>query len=231
MRRPTRLLAPIRTAFAVLLLAPLAGIPPAGAAPPAHPSPAALCEAAIQAAERQGQTPPRMLAAVAQVESGRMDTGTGTMRAWPWTIDVAGNGQFFATKAEAIAAVRAAQAAGELSIDVGCMQVNLLHHPDAFATLDQALDPAANAAYAVRYLRQLYAQTQDWPKAITAYHSSTQPIAAEYQRRVLAVWRPPPTPGMPAVQYADDGLFYGAFGSTGRMFGLLIPKAAATTAR
>ncbi|MBS0559713.1 MAG: transglycosylase SLT domain-containing protein [Proteobacteria bacterium] len=223
--------AAVRTACAALIGGLLSAIPPAAAAPPADPSPAAQCEAAIQAAERQGQTPPRMLAAVAQVESGRMDARTGTMRPWPWTIDVAGNGQFFATKAEAVAAVRAAQAAGERSIDVGCMQVNLLHHPDAFTSLDQALDPAANAAYAVRFLRQLHAQTQDWPKAIAAYHSSTQLIGAEYQRRVLAVWRPPPAPGMPMVQYADDGLYYGAFGTTGRVFGLLIPKAAAATAR
>ena len=40
------------------------------------------------------------------------------------------------------------RAQGARSIDVGCMQVNLLHHADAFASLEQAFDPVANARYA-----------------------------------------------------------------------------------
>jgi hypothetical protein len=213
-------------AWLPLLLLPILPVPSALAASASatDASPAALCEQAIRAAERQGDTPPRMLAAVGQIESGRLDARTGTMRPWPWTIDVNGAGQFFATKAEAIDAVMEAQARGERSIDVGCMQVNLLHHPDAFASLALALDPAANATYAVRFLRGLYAQTRDWPRAVAAYHSTAPDIAAEYQRRVLAVWRPAPAPGMPAVHYADDSLFYGAFGTTGRIYGLLLPK-------
>jgi hypothetical protein len=58
------------------------------------------------------------------------------MRPWPWAIDADGVGQFFATKAQAVAAVAALQAQGVHSIDVGCMQVNLMHHPDAFTSLD-----------------------------------------------------------------------------------------------
>jgi hypothetical protein len=70
------------------------------------------------------------------------------MRPWPWAIDADGVGQFFATKAQAVAAVAALQAQGVHSIDVGCMQVNLMHHPDAFMSLDQAFDPTANTAFA-----------------------------------------------------------------------------------
>ena len=40
------------------------------------------------------------------------------------------------------------------------MQVNLMHHPNAFADLDEAFDPAANARYAVTFLSALYQQTQ-----------------------------------------------------------------------
>jgi phytoene dehydrogenase-like protein len=74
------------------------------------------------------------------------------------------------------------------SIDVGCMQVNLMHHPDAFANLDLAFDPQVNAAYAARFLKELFAQTGDWTKAAALYHSATPELGAEYQRKVLAVW-------------------------------------------
>ena len=106
-----------------------------------------LCEAAIASAESAVSLPPRLLGAIAKVESGRPDATTGAIHPWPWTIDAEGQGQFFATKEQAIAAVRALQAQGVQSIDVGCMQVNLMHHPRAFASLDQAFDPTTNARY------------------------------------------------------------------------------------
>jgi hypothetical protein len=79
------------------------------------------------------------------------------------------------------------QASGKRSIDVGCMQVNLMYHPGAFATLEQGFDPAANAAYAARFLMQLFQQTGTWPKAVATYHSSTPELGDAYQRKVMAV--------------------------------------------
>lgn len=194
----------------------------AHAALPADPS--SLCEQAIAKAETAGHTPLGMLASIGQVESGRRDPVNGAMRPWPWTIDADGAGQFFATKAQAVAAVAALQAQGVRSIDVGCMQVNLMHHPDAFRSLDQAFDPASNTAYAVSFLNDLYRLTGIWPKAIAAYHSETPQIADDYQRRVLATWKQ--HAAMPAAAgpvYVDSGLVYGAFGSTGRMYGVIFP--------
>ena len=187
-------------------------------------SAATLCEQAIARAEVIGHTPPGMLAAIGQVESGRPDSQTGTMRSWPWTIDADGVGQFFATKAQAVAAVAALQAEGVRSIDVGCMQVNLMHHPDAFASLDQAFDPVSNALFAVRFLNALYRGAGSWPKAIAAYHSETPQIAADYQHRVLVTWQQHvATPLGGRLIYADGGLIYGAFGSTGRIYGVILP--------
>jgi hypothetical protein len=103
---------------------------------------------------------------------------------WPWTINAEGEGRFFASKAEALAAVRDLQAKGVKSIDVGCMQVNLMHHPQAFASLEQAFDPAANAAYAARFLNVLYGQTRDWTRATAFYHSATPELGEAYQRKV-----------------------------------------------
>ena len=194
------------------------------AAPPQGDSAAMLCEQAIARAEVIGHTPSGMLAAIGQVESGRPDPRTGAMRPWPWTIDADGVGQFFATKAQAVAAVAALQAEGVRSIDVGCMQVNLMHHPDAFTSLDQAFDPIANTTFAVRFLNTLYRSTGSWPKTIAAYHSDTPRTADDYQRRVLVTWpQHVASPLGGRLMYADDGLIYGAFGSTGRIYGVILP--------
>ena len=158
------------------------------------PAPSALCRAAILQAERTSHVPDRLLDAIAMVESGRRDPVSGAVYPWPWTINVEGVGHFFETKAEAIAAVQGFQVAGARSIDVGCMQVSLLYHRDAFASLDQAFDPTINAAYGARFLVQLFEQTNAWPLAAAAYHSFTPDLGAEYARRVLAAGGVPELP-------------------------------------
>jgi hypothetical protein len=150
------------------------------------PSPFGECDAAISAASKgAGRLPDKLLPAIARVESGRLDPATGKVRPWPWTINVEGTGYFYDTKEQVISAVQAFQARGIRSIDVGCMQVNLLHHPKAFADLDQAFDPAANARYAVRFLSALYQQARDWHLATAWYHSQVPDRGEEYQRLVF----------------------------------------------
>lgn len=178
-----------------LPLPALAGPPPA--------SPAQLCEAAIVTAERAGRLPARMMDAIALVESGRPDERTGKPRPWPWTINAEGQGYFFATKAQAIAAVQALQARGVRSIDVGCLQVNLMFHPDAFASLDAAFDPETNARFAARFLNTLYTASRDWPTAIAAYHSETPALGAAYRAQVMARWGGTPDLTAPLSRYAD----------------------------
>lgn len=80
------------------------------------------------------------------------------------------------------------QAQGIESIDVGCMQVNLRHHPDAFKDLDAAFDPAQNVKYAAQFLSRLNHQQGTWHKAVAHYHSATPLHHIPYQRKVLAVW-------------------------------------------
>jgi len=166
----------------LILLGPAA----AAAKPPASPN--LLCAPAIVAAEKTVRLPLRLLGAIAEVESGRLDDA-GHVRPWPWTINAEGAGQFFATKQQAIDAVRALQARGISSIDVGCMQVNLMHHPDAFASLDEAFDPTANALYAARFLNTLYGMSGSWLQATAAYHSQTAAIGAAYEELVMARWQ------------------------------------------
>jgi hypothetical protein len=143
---------------------------------------------AVRQAERGTPIPPQLLAAIARIESGRRNPETGEFAPWPWTINAEGQGRFFRTKGEAIAEVRALQARGVRSIDVGCMQINLLHHPGAFAGLDEAFEPLANARYAARFLLELQATRNNWTQAAANYHSNTAEFATAYQRRVMAAW-------------------------------------------
>jgi hypothetical protein len=180
----------MRIAFRCLAVVTLLCLPlAAGRAALPVPVPA-LCGPAITAAEDAWRLPPRLLDAIAQVESGRPNAA-GHLLPWPWTINAEGQGAFFATKAQAIAAVRALQARGVRSIDVGCLQVNLMFHPAAFASLEQAFDPQANAMYAARFLSALHGSADNWMNAIAAYHSQTAVLGAAYRQRVMALWHNP----------------------------------------
>jgi hypothetical protein len=147
-----------------------------------------ICQQAIVAAARIHGVPPALMAAIGRVESGRRDPVSGALHSWPWTVDANGQGSFYDSKPQAMAAVRDLQAHGTRSIDIGCMQVNLMHHPQAFATLDQAFDPAANADYAARFLVELHDQTRSWPRATALYHSTTPALAAAYEQKVMQAW-------------------------------------------
>jgi hypothetical protein len=75
------------------------------------------------------------------------------------------------------------------SIDVGCMQINLRFHGHAFSSLEEALDPASNIAYAASFLRSLMAETRSWRSAAGYYHSRDPTRAARYLEKVTRVWR------------------------------------------
>ena len=147
-----------------------------------------LCHAAGTAAERTYNIPGGMLVAIGRVESGRRHPVTGATVPWPWTINAAGTGRMFDNAAQAIEATRALRAGGMVSIDVGCFQVNLMHHASAFPSLDVAFDPQANADYAAQFLTALRERTGSWDEAIAAYHSSTPALGGPYRDKVLGRW-------------------------------------------
>ncbi len=152
------------------------------------PAAAELCGPIVAEAERAQRIPPRLLTAISLAESGRRDENSREIIAWPWTINAEGIGRFFATKKEAIAAVRKLRARGVDSIDVGCMQVNLHHHPDAFASLDAAFDPQTNVAYAARLFTELKDGTRSWSQAVAFYHSTTRELNIPYRNKVYRLW-------------------------------------------
>ena len=194
-----------------LLLASLAmtcAVPPADAAwrarrpHPVSTDPATLCEQAIATAEDRYETPPALLTAISLVETGRPDRGRD--RAWPWSVDVDGTGYMFPTRDAAAGFARTALLAGAQSVDVGCMQVNLEQHPDAFRSIDEGFDPRRNVDYATRFLLSLHAgpARSVWATAVGFYHSQTPAIAAPYQARVLAIHDTIAPSGAPPL---DDG--------------------------
>jgi hypothetical protein len=147
-----------------------------------------LCRQAISAAERAHGIPSHLLAAIARVESGRRDQASGNFNPWPWTINMDGQGSFYDNKPQAMAAAVSMRPHATKSLDVGCMQISLTFHPDAFADMNQAFDPASNADYGARFLSQLFEKTGSWPKAVEMYHSGTPEIGQEYGHRVYAAW-------------------------------------------
>jgi len=168
--------------------APPAAAPSVPASASALIAAGAMCRPALVAAERRYGVPTGLLQAIGVVESGRRDDGTGVREPWPWTINAEGEGHYFDTREQAIAWVQQAQARGIRSIDIGCAQVNLMYHPTAFASLQQAFDPTTNADYAARFLRELHDTTAggNWMTAAGHYHSQTPELADGYRQQVQA---------------------------------------------
>lgn len=146
------------------------------------------CTQYFPTAEKRHGIPNHLLAAISSAESGRWHSGLEMPVPWPWTINAEGQGYYFNSKAEAIAKTAALMRAGKRSIDVGCMQVSLKHHPNAFASLNDAFDPAQNVEYAAKFLRANYDDLGDWVKATAAYHSRTPYYGSRYLSLIERTW-------------------------------------------
>lgn len=165
----------------------------------ATPAAAGCVASLVQAAARHG-VPPDLMLALGHAESG-----------WKaYAVNVGGVSHFPASEADAVALVEGEQARGVESIDVGCGQINLRWHPDAFESLAAAFDPERNAEYAARFLAELQAAHGDWRLAVARYHSS-DPEAQDaylervYQRLVVLQDGAPPDYFADRARVADAG--------------------------
>jgi hypothetical protein len=147
------------------------------------------CGAIADRMELAEDIPPGLLHALALAESGRPHPTHGDNRAWPWTVRSGPDSFYLPSKELALRKVRELRAEGRSNIDVGCMQINLGHHPSAFASLDQAFDPAANVAYGALFLKQLREETRSWATATGRYHSADPERGEAYRGRVWRLWR------------------------------------------
>mgnify|MGYP003573569556 FL=1 len=153
------------------------------------PASANPCEAYTAYHEKAHGIPAHLLTAIARVESGSWDRQNAVVRAWPWTVTSPEGDVKHPSKWAAIQAVRDLQREGVTNIDVGCMQINLHHHPQAFRTLNEAFDPARNVAYGAKVLREHYRRTEDWRMAVALYHSANPELNRPYQEKVEDLWQ------------------------------------------
>jgi len=147
------------------------------------------CHSAAQSHEQRAGIPSDLLTSISLAETGRWDPKKKEMFAWPWAVTSGGSGKYYPSKQEAIEAVKALQAKGVTNIDVGCMQINMKYHPNAFSSLDQAFDPTSNVAYARKFLTGLHKATGSWIQAAANYHSTNPQLNLNYRTKVLRIWR------------------------------------------
>ncbi|PWK60416.1 transglycosylase SLT domain-containing protein [Roseicyclus mahoneyensis] len=138
------------------------------------------CEALAEEAAALHGIPEGVMAAIARTESG----GGPRASAWPWTLNMAGDGMYLESQGAALVQLRAVLAEGQRNVDVGCMQINWHWHGEAFDSLEQMIDPAANTDYAARFLVGLWRREGTWDAAVQAYHSADPERGAAYLARV-----------------------------------------------
>lgn len=140
-----------------------------------------LClEAARRAAAEEG-VPLQVLLAVTLTETGR--ERDGRLTPWPWALNEAGESRWFDSRDQALDHLALVLASGATNVDVGCFQLNYRWHGQAFASLEDMIDPRANATYAARLLKGLAQDGQDWIAAVGQYHSQTPEYAETYLDR------------------------------------------------
>ncbi|OUS07489.1 hypothetical protein A9Q96_06160 [Rhodobacterales bacterium 52_120_T64] len=142
---------------------------------------AGLCNVAAVFAANDGALPPKVLLALTLVETGR--NRQGEFQPWPWTVNMEGKGFWFDTRAEAVNFVTQSYAEGARSFDIGCFQINHRWHGEAFVSFNQMFEPAANAAYAAKFMTSLFREGGSWSWAAGAYHSRTTALSAKYRTR------------------------------------------------
>ena len=132
----------------------------------------------IQATEEQYGIPSGLLEAIAFVESGINNH----------VINIAGKSVIAMNNKEALKIISDARENGIKNIDVGVMQLNYRWHSNAFANIQEILNPKNNIEYAAKFLLRLKKQHGTWYAAICNYHSSKPNHQIKYSYKVVMRW-------------------------------------------
>ena len=146
-----------------------------------------LCSNYFDYYEQKHEIPKHLLRSISIIETGRWHSKAKFYFPWTWAVNQGGKAYYFANKKEAIKGVKKMLEKGVTNIDIGCMQINLHHHPSAFLNLDQAFEPQDNIEYAALFLKGHYRQSNDWQKAVAYYHSQAK-IGLTYAAKVFKLW-------------------------------------------
>lgn len=130
-------------------------------------------------AQMGSRVDPKITAGIAMNESSYRG------RPWPWTLNVAGRGMFFASREEAYAAVKRLLAYDRCDFDVGLMQVNWCYHGKRFASPWEALAPATNIRVAEDILAENLQRSGSAMKAVAWYHSANPERGGPYFSRFM----------------------------------------------
>lgn len=147
----------------------------------AKPSASSICDQAAHIASGETGVPYAVLRAITRTETGRQIAGS--LEPWAWAVNVEGAGHWFDSRSAAQSYVDSHLRQGKRSIDIGCFQINIRWHGEAFRSLEEMFDPVMNARYAARFLARLFEETGAWSKAVGAYHSRTAEHAVKYVAR------------------------------------------------
>ena len=140
------------------------------------------CVREILLAQLRYNIPGNLLLGIGLQEAGMSRDGAFTV--WPWTANSEGRGRYFDSRRAAEDWVSSEIAQGRGSVDLGCMQINLDWHPDAFDSVEEGLDPAANVDYAARLLTGHYRRTGSWEEAASDYQSRSDDVGQAYLSRL-----------------------------------------------
>ncbi|KTT64528.1 lytic transglycosylase [Pseudomonas oryzihabitans] len=146
---------------------------------------------AYQLAAYQAGIPSEVLYSVALQESGTRLRGHGQQLVpWPWTLNVAGAGYRFATRADACTALLVAlRTVDAKRIDVGIAQINMGWNGHRFGrgvSPCEALNPYKNLEVAARMLAELRAEGGDWFSVAGRYHRPAGGAPAARYRELFA---------------------------------------------
>lgn len=158
---------------------------PLGTSLSATSDPAQICDHAARQVAAQSDVPLTVLRAITRTETGR--TQNGSLRPWPWTVNMQGKGVWFDTEDQARVFVFRHFKKGARSFDIGCFQINYRWHHQGFNSIEEMFDPMLNARYAAQFLTKLRKELGSWDRAVGAYHSRTEKYAARYLKKFAAI--------------------------------------------
>ena len=142
------------------------------------------CIIAVKKYEEIYGIPENLLLSISLTESGRR-IKSGEFISWPWTINKKGEGKFFDNKVTAVNYVKEYTKKGRKNIDLGCMQVNFMYHPNAFKNFYEAFDPDKNVEWAATMVKSLYSKFGTWESAVGYYHSYRKTRRKKYSQKVF----------------------------------------------
>ena len=170
---------PMKSCLAILILFSALLVNPAAALQSTRPADAvsSACLRWIAPIERYYGIPVGLLTAMSYVESNWRGAP------WPWALNINGTPYYAASAADAARMMTDPLGRIRRDVAVGCLQIHMKFHAEAFAAPHHALEPRANVAYAGRYLRMLRDRHGSWVDAVAHFGGDTR--SPEYVCRVI----------------------------------------------